>query len=152
MFNDWDDRCNKKIARLINNAAFRYTASVEEIDYSVEHGLDRTLMDRLVDLSFVRKSRDLFITGCTGIKKNFIAMAFGMRICQRDFIIIYLNTHRLMGKLKMFKAKGDTFKELKLIEKTAILILEDFCMHPFDPVSRMRLMDIIEDCYGKRSP
>ena len=45
----------------------------------------------------------------------------------------------------------DILKELKRIEKTDMLILEDFCMHPFDPVSRMSLMDIIEDRYGKKT-
>lgn len=149
--NEWDDRCNKMIARLTKNAAFRYTASVEEIDYSVERGLDRNLMDRLADLSFVRESRDLFITGSTGTGKSFIATALGMRACQKGFRVIYSNTHRLMGKLKMSRAKGDILKELKRIEKTDMLILEDFCMHPFDPVSRMSLMDIIEDRYGKKT-
>lgn len=149
--NEWDDRCNKMIARLIKNASFRYNASVEDIDYSIDRGLDKNMMDRLADLSFIREGRDLFITGCTGTGKSYIATALGVRACQKNLKVLYANTYRLMGKLKLAKAKGDILKELKRIEKTDLLILEDFCMHPFDAGSRMSLMDIIEDRYGKKS-
>ncbi len=149
--NEWDDRCNKMIARLIKNASFRYNASIEEIDYSIDRGLDKNLMDRLADLSFVRESRDLFITGSTGTGKSYIATALGMRACQKGMRVMYANTYRLMGRLKLAKAKGDIIKELKRIEKMDVLIMEDFCMHPFDSGSRMSLMDIIEDRYGKKT-
>ncbi len=149
--NEWDDRCNKVIQRLIKNASFRYAASMEEIDYTIDRGLDKNLMDRLADLSFVRESRDLFITGSTGTGKSYIATALGMKACQKGMRVMYANTYRLMGKLKLAKAKGDIIKELKRIEKTDVLIMEDFCMHPFDAGARMSLMDIIEDRYGKKT-
>lgn len=149
--NEWDDRCNKMIARLIKNAGFRYNASIEEIDYSLDRGLEKNTMDRLADLSFVRDAKDLFITGCTGTGKSYIATALGLRACQKGFRVMYTNTYKLMGRLKVAKAKGDILKELKRIEKTDVLILEDFCMHPFDAGSRMSLMDIIEDRYGKKT-
>ena len=147
--NEWDDRCNKMIARLIKNASFRYNASIENIDYTIDRGLDKNLMDRLADLSFVRESRDLFITGSTGTGKSYIATALDIRACQKGMRVMYANTYRLMGRLKL--AKGDILKELKRIEKTDVLIMEDFCMHPFDSGSRMSLMDIIEDRYGKKT-
>ena len=34
--NEWDDRCNRMIERLIKQASFRYKASLEEVDYSLE--------------------------------------------------------------------------------------------------------------------
>jgi len=36
---EWDDRKNKTIARLLRLANFRYKASLEQLDYSVERGL-----------------------------------------------------------------------------------------------------------------
>lgn len=148
---EWDDRCNKMIARLIKNASFRYSASVEEIDYTIDRNLDKNLIDRLADLSFVREGKNLFITGSTGTGKSYIATALGVKACQKNLKVMYTNTYRLMGKLKMAKAKGDILKELKRIERTDLLIMEDFCMHPFDAGSRMSLMDIIEDRYGRKS-
>ena len=46
--NEWDDRCNKTIARLTKNAAFRYTASVEEIAEKVP-GIGENVARKILD-------------------------------------------------------------------------------------------------------
>ena len=147
--NEWDDRCNRMIERLIKQASFRYKASLEEVDYSLERGLERNLLERLAELSFVKESRDLFITGSSGTGKSYIATALGYRACQKGMKVLYANTARLM--LKMAKAKGTILQELKKIERADLLVLDDFGIQPFDAGGRMNLMDIVEDRYGKKS-
>lgn len=149
--NEWDDRCNRLIERLIKQASFRYRASLEEVNYTIDRGLDRNLLERLADLSFIKESRDLFITGSSGTGKSYISTALGYRACQKGFKVLYANTARLMGQLKVAKAKGTILQDLKKIERTELLILDDFGMQPFDAGSRMNLMDIIEDRHGKKS-
>ena len=149
--NEWDDRCNRMIERLIKQASFRYKASLEEVDYSLERGLERNLLERLAELSFVKESRDLFITGSSGTGKSYIATALGYRAGQKGMKVLYANTARLMGQLKMAKAKGTILQELKKIERADLLVLDDFGIQPFDAGGRMNLMDIVEDRYGKKS-
>ena len=149
--NEWDDRHNRLIERLIKQASFRYKASVEEINFSVERGLDKNLFQRLAELTFVKEGKDLFITGSTGTGKSYLATSIGYEACQRGFKVMYASTNRLMGQLKISKAKGNILQDLKKIEKIDLLILDDFGMQPFDATSRMNLMDIIEDRYGKKS-
>ena len=140
--NEWDDRCNRMIERLIKQASFRYKASLEEVDYSLERGLERNLLERLAELSFVKESRDLFITGSSGTGKSYIATALGYRACQKGMKVLYANTA---------KAKGTILQELKKIERADLLVLDDFGIQPFDAGGRMNLMDIVEDRYGKKS-
>lgn len=149
--NEWDDRCNWMIERLIKQASFRYKASLEEVDYSLERWLERNLLERLAELSFVKESRDLFITGSSGTGKSYIATALGYRACQKGMKVLYANTARLMGQLKMAKAKGTILQELKKIERADLLVLDDFGIQPFDAGGRMNLMDIVEDRHGKKS-
>ncbi|WP_280790430.1 ATP-binding protein, partial [Pedobacter petrophilus] len=59
-------------------------------------------------------------------------------------------TPKLMGQLKLAKAKGTILAELKKIERVDLLILDDFGLQPFDPQSRVTLLDIIEDRHQKR--
>ncbi|GAE86657.1 hypothetical protein JCM10512_5192 [Bacteroides reticulotermitis JCM 10512] len=149
--NEWDDRCNRIIERLIRQASFRYKASLEEVNYTLDRGLDRNLLERLAELSFIKESKDLFITGSSGTGKSYIATALGYRACQKGLKVLYVNTARLMGQLKMAKAKGNILQELKKIERMDLLIMDDFGMQPFDAGARMNLMDIIEDRYGKKT-
>lgn len=60
-------------------------------------------------------------------------------------------TSKLMGQLKLAKAKGTILAELKRIERLDVLILDDFGLQPFDPQSRLALLDIIGDRHQKRS-
>lgn len=149
--NEWDDRSNRLIQRLQRQASFRYRATLEEVDYSINRGLDRNQIMRLSEMTFVTEPRDLFITGSAGTGKSFIATAMGFRACQKGMRVLYASTARLMGHLKAAKAKGTILTELKRIERTDLLILDDFGIHPFDAPARSNLMDIIEDRHGRRA-
>lgn len=41
VLSEWDDRRNRSIQRAIKYANFRHKASIEELSFSVERGLDR---------------------------------------------------------------------------------------------------------------
>ncbi|WP_296939325.1 IS21-like element helper ATPase IstB [uncultured Dysgonomonas sp.] len=148
---EWDDRRNRAIERAIRQANFRHKASIEELNFSVERGLDKNQVQRLADLSFITTQKDVFITGSTGTGKTYLATALGYEACQRGFKVMYSNTARLMGLLKSAKAKATILTELRKIERMDLLILDDFGLQPFDATARMNLLDVIEDRYGKKS-
>ncbi|WP_450782835.1 ATP-binding protein [Streptomyces sp. NPDC001635] len=82
---EWDDRRNRSVERTIRAAAFRYKASLEHIDYSIERGLDRNQVHRLAALDFIKEHKDIFITGSTGTGKSYLATALGYQACQAIF-------------------------------------------------------------------
>ena len=148
---EWDDRRNRAVERSVRLAGFRYRASLEQVDYPIERGLDKNQVHRLAALDFVKEHKDLFITGSTGTGKSYLATALGYQACQNGYKVLYVNTAKLMGQLKLAKAKGTILAELKRIERVDLLILDDFGLQPFDPQSRIALLEIIEDRHQKRS-
>lgn len=148
---EWDDRRNRYVERAIRVAGFRYKASLEQLDYGIDRGLDKNEVHRLAGLDFVKEHKDLFITGSTGTGKSYLATALGYQACQSGYKVMYVNTAKLMGQLKLAKAKGTILAELKRIERADLLILDDFGLQPFDAQSRASLLDIIEDRHQKRS-
>lgn len=148
---EWEDRQNKKITRLYASAKFRYRASVEEIDFTVNRGLDKALMLRLSDMSFIKRKENLLITGATGSGKSYIASALGNQACMNGFKTLYFNATKLFPRLKMLKADGSYMKELNRIEKQDLLVLDDFGLQPLDAQARMALLEIIEDRHDRAS-
>jgi len=148
---EWDNRRNRAIERAVKYASFRYNASLEDVDYSFERGLDRNQVERLASMEFISQNRDIFITGPTGTGKSYLATALGYKACQEGFRVLYSSTGKLMSQLKISKIKGSILNDLKRIERCDLLILDDFGMQPFDAQSRGILMDIIEDRHGKRT-
>lgn len=148
---EWDYRSAAAIERLIRGASFRYTAQVEEVDYTLHPTLDRNQMERLASLDFIRKGQNLFITGPSGTGKSFIASALGHHACKAGIRTFYASGSKLMGHLKVAKAKGTLEAELKKIERCPLLILDDLFLVPLDAKERPILLDIIEDRHNRKS-
>src|SRR5450432_257790 len=148
---EWDDRQHRALQRGLKNANFRYKASIEQLDYAEERGLDKNVVQRLSDGTFIKKGEDLFITGSTGTGKSFLASALGQQGCLLGYKVLYTNTTKLLSQLKMAKADGTHLRELASIEKKDVLILDDFGIQPLDAQGRALLLDIIEDRHSKRT-
>jgi DNA replication protein DnaC len=145
------DRQNRKTERLLKNAKFRYRASIEEIDFRPERNLDRTEMLRLATCSFVKKGRDIIVTGPTGAGKSYVASALGHQACIKGHRVMYFNIAKLFSRLKMLKADGSYFKEIAKIEKCDLLILDDFGLQELDTEKRNMLLEIIDDRHERKS-
>jgi DNA replication protein DnaC len=148
---EWDDRRNRGIERQLKNARFRYKASMEEINYENNRNIDRNQIMRFAECTFITNNENILFTGSTGIGKSYIASAIGHHACTLNFKVLYHNTAKLIGKLKIAKADGSYTKEVTKIERQNLLILDDFGIQPFDAIGRGILMEIIEDRHGKGS-
>ncbi len=148
---EWDHRSQAAITRLTKQASFRYTAFVEQIDYTFPRDLDRNQMERLATLDFVRNGQTLLVTGPSGSGKSFLACALGHEACKQGIKTIYANAEKLLGSLKVAKAKGNLEAEMKKIERCRLLILDDLFLVPLDAKERPLLLDIIEDRHGRKS-
>jgi len=82
---EWEDRHNRKIQRLIKAARFRYPASLEEIDFGLPRNLDKNMLLRLSDSSWIERHQIVLLTGPTGAGKSFIAQALGHQGCMYGF-------------------------------------------------------------------
>jgi DNA replication protein DnaC len=148
---EWDDRYNRKITRLVRDAHFRYQASIEQIDFQLSRNLDKNEILRFSDCSWIRDRQDIIITGPTGAGKSFLATALAHQGCIYGFKVLYVNCAKLFQELKISKADGTYLKELAKIQNQAVLVIDDFGLHPFDPQMRLSLLEIMEDRHGKSS-
>lgn len=148
---EWEHRHNKKIETLLKNARFRMTASVANIDYSAQRGLDRNAFERLASLHFLAKNQNIIITGPTGIGKSYLAQAIGRKACMELHPTRCYSTARLLDDIHLARIQGTYNKLIASIQKASLLILEDFGLLPFDQNGRQALMDIVELKYGQSS-
>lgn len=148
---EWDDKFNKKIARLIKNASFRYKANLEEINYSKSRKINKNTIISLGRCDWIEKKENVLITGSTGTGKSFLACALGQKACLLKYKVKYANCMKLFSHLKLAKVDGTYFKEMKQLEKSDLLILDDFGLKSFDTDSRLFLLEILEDRYREKS-
>ena len=148
---EWEDRQNKKINRLLNQASFKQKADIAEINYSHSRNLDKNMFHRLSTLDFMKKAENVILTGPSGVGKSFLAQALGYQACMMAYKVLYTNTARYFTKLKLAKVDGTYIKEIQKLLKVDLLILDDFGLQAFDNHARESLMDIIDDRYNNKS-
>jgi len=148
---EWEDRQNKKIDRLVQQAGFRQKASIAEVDYKANRNLERNMFNRLSTLDFIARKENIILTGPSGVGKSYLAQALGQQACMMGNKVIYATTSRLFAKLKLAKADGTYLKELKKLAKAELIILDDFGLQAIDNYAREALMDIIDDRFNQSS-
>ena len=147
----WEARQHQKTQRLLKQAHFRQRTTLEEINYTQQRNLDKNMFQRLATLDFVVKKGNLIITGPSGLGKSYISQALGHQACLMDYKVLYQNTARMFKRLKLAKVDGTYLKELKKINQTHLLILDDFGLQSMDNHARETLLDIIDERYQENS-
>lgn len=144
-------RAQKKTEMFLLQSKLRYNAVLEQVYCNVNRNLSRENLMAIADCNFIERSENLLITGATGCGKSFLACAIGRQACTFGYRTLYFGINRFLEKISSSKLDGTFIKMLNQIEKTHLLILDDFGLHPLDTVTRLALLQILEDRYGKKS-
>ena len=78
-------------------------------------------------------------------------LLIGRQACIMGNKVLYFGMNRFIEKIAVSRTDGSFIKILNQFEKTHLVIFDDFGMHPLDNISKLALLQILEDRYGKRS-
>lgn len=139
----------KRTELYLRLSKLRYAAMLEEVTCSKERNLSREQLSLLADCSWIDKAENILICGATGVGKSFLACALGHQACLMGYKTLYLN--RFIEKVTLAKLDGTFVRMLNQIEKTQLLILDDFGLQPLNADNRLALLQILEDRYRKKA-
>jgi len=144
-------RQENRYRRLLKNAAFRYQASMEEINADDARGINKLLLSRLATGDYIRQGETVLITGASGCGKSFLASALGHQACRQGYTVAYHNMQKLLVKLKLARMDGSIIKVFERLAKTELLVIDDFGLTALQGQQQTDFLEIIEDRHAKRA-
>ena len=144
-------RENKRLGHRLRQARLRHSAVIEDTDYRTPRGLDRALFHKLATCEWIRASQHLVIGGPTGIGKSWLACALGHKACREGLSVLYRRASRLFAELATARGEGRLSRLMSTLERTRLLIIDDWGPEPLTAEQRRDLLEIVDDRYEKGS-
>lgn len=144
-------RVNQKTEIYLKQSKLRYNAVLEQVYCNPSRNITSDQLMKLADGMFIERAENVLITGATGCGKSYLACALGRQACSLGYRVLYFGMNRFLERVSQSKLDGTFIKLLNQIEKTNLLILDDFGLSPLDNISRLALLQILEDRYGKKA-
>ncbi len=144
-------RDNKRLGRRLREAKLRQAAVIEDTNFHAPRGLDRALFLKLAGCGWIREHAHVVIEGPTGVGKSWLACALGHKACREGYSVLYKRAPRLFADLATARGEGRLPRLLAMLERTRLLIIDDWGPEPLTAEQRRDLLEIVDDRYDKGS-
>jgi DNA replication protein DnaC len=99
----------------------------------------------LATSEWVHYRQHCIITGPTGVGKSYLGCALGNKVCRDGYRVRYWSTTKLLRELGTASADGSLARLLKQLERTDLLILDDWGLEQLKDAQARLLLEIVED-------
>lgn len=142
---------SRRLKTRLAKAKLRHLASMEDIDYQQQRGLDKSLLRQLSSGDWIKEHHNLLIVGPTGTGKTYLACALAHKACLDGFTSLYVRLSRLLPELVISKGDGSYMKRIQELAKVDVLILDDLGLLTLNADHRRDLLEIVDDRHGRKS-
>lgn len=137
--------------RLLRAANFDVIKTFEGYDFDRVQIPPTMTTEDITTAGFLGRKENLILYGPVGTGKSHLATAIGVEACNQGKRVCFFRTAALVNQLTNAKAKGELRRLMKQLEKTDLLICDEWGFIPFEQEGAQLLFQVISECYEKRS-
>jgi len=124
-------------------------ATVEDLDFSPERGLERRLVLELSQCNWVDQALNILVSGATGTGKKFRGLFIGYRCDPPGIFRALFPYGPFSASLTRARQEGSYLNLLRSLSRTDVLILDDWMRDPIPLSAAQDLLEVFDDRFGK---
>lgn len=144
-------RQERKIARMLNKAAFNNLKTLERFNWQFNTNLERNRFYELATCKFIRDAQDLLFIGPPGTGKTHLAQAIGYEAIKAGHTVIYRSIFDVVREFNRAENLGKQDLTLNKYLKPDLLIVDDMGLKQLPNKAGEYLFELIMRRYEVRS-
>jgi DNA replication protein DnaC len=148
---EWHHQRDRALQRRLNYAKLKQNACIEDIDWRVERGLERAVIDQLSTSQWVRYGQHCIITGATGMGKSWLACALAQKACRDGFRARYAYSPRLFREMLAAEVDGTFTRLVRRLGRIDLLLVDDLLLESVKPAQYRAFLELLDERHGTRS-
>lgn len=144
-------RSNRAIERRINNARFPIIKSMEQFDWTWPKKINRTQIQNLFRLQFIKQKQNVILLGGVGLGKTHLAIALGHQACLSGYRTLFTSAADIINTLSAAQAAHRLKIDMKKYLRPDLLVIDELGFMPIDKHGTDMLFQIISQRYEQGS-
>ena len=141
-----EKRRENQNARLLKQACFPYTKTIEELDFSKYRGkLTDIFVRELASCQFIKDKKNLILYGNPGRGKTHLAIGIGLKACEAGMSVLFKNAATLSRELTEARDTYVLGKLEKKLQRIDLLILDEMGYVSFDRNQSELVFKVVAD-------